>query len=619
MINVLKTAAVQSLALFTLLIVSSGLSAQDRSERHSHFGDHPIFQSIEIAAQNGLISKEEALLQKFYAGFDLEQLDPIYRSENDPPIKCMVPVMIEYEQLKNEVTPELAAKIEGLLNPQTASQVGNSYISPSGNFILKYDTSGSHAVPAEDDNENGIPDYVEKAAFAADSSYSYMVGNLGFKDFIEDEPYEISFENFNVYGRTYFSGSSSRIAVNNNFEGFDPNTHPEGDVIGALYATIAHELKHSSQFEVIGSGGLRNYTVWTEMDATLMEDVVFPDVNDYYNYIMGKNEDYNEDFSDKNEYWDRNSPHSLSIFDNPGSATPGLYWHVTWMIYFHEKFGPEFWVEVWDVIEQDRASGNGNEFRFIDSMDQVLKSNGSSIKNEHIQNHMWHMGSGPDFSRYNFGFSDRENYPNASLGEAQPLTPNSPTFINQVVPLQSFAARYHNLVPSSNSLGQPLFILDSQESKGFGLGVVGYFLDGSVEYITAFDPNSTRQIVQTTWSWEDLVDVNVAVINTNESGITSGYTLEINSIEPDEDVISQNFPNPFNPTTRIEFALSDTKDVLIDVYDTLGRKVATLVDGQLNSGFHSIIFDGSGLASGVYLYRIVTNETVISKKMMLIK
>lgn len=618
MINVFKTAAVQSLALLALLLVSTSLSAQDRSERHSHFGDHPILQSIEIAAQNGLISKDEALLQKFYAGFDLEKLDPIYRSENDPPIKCMVPVMIEYELLKSEASPTIAAEIEELLDPQTPSQVGNTYISPSGIFIFKYDTSGTNAVPAEDSNENEIPDYVESAAFAADSSYSYMVETLGYTDFIENGPYEISFRNMNVYGRTIFSGSSSRIEVNNNFEGFDPNTHPDGDVIGALYATIAHELKHSSQFELIGQS-LREFTVWTEMDATLMEHVVFPDVNDYYNYIMDKNEDFNEDFSDENEYWDRNSPHRLSIFDDPGSATPGLYWHVTWMIYFHEKFGPEFWVAVWDVIEQDRASGSGNEFRFIESMDQVLESNGSSIQNEHIENHMWHMGSGPDFAGYNFGFPDRENYPNAELGEAQILTANSPTFINQVAPLESFAARYHDLVPSNNSLGQPLFILDSEDTKGFGLGVVGYFEDGSVEYLTSFDPNSTRQILQTTWSWADLVDVNIAVINTNQSGSPSTYFVEINSIEPDEDIISQNFPNPFNPTTRIEFALSDTKDVLIDVYDTLGRKVATLVDGQLNSGFHSIIFDGSGMASGVYLYRIVTNEAVISKKMLLIK
>ncbi len=610
MINVFKTATIQSLALLALLIVSSSLSAQDRSERHLHFGDHPILQSIEVAEQNGLISKDEALLQKFYAGLDLERLDPVYRSDNDSPIKCLMPMVVEYENLKKELSPAIAAEIEEMLNPQNPSQVGNTYISPSGNFILKYDTSGSHSVPTDEMDENGIPEYIINAAFAADSSYSYMVETLGFTDFIEDEPYEISFRNMNVYGRTFFNGSSSNIEVNNNFEGFDPNTHPDGNVIGALYATIAHELKHSSQFELIGNG-LRDFTVWTEMDATLMEHVVFPDVNDYYNYIM--------DYSDEKMDWERNSPHRLSIFGDPESATPGFYWHVTWMIYFHEKFGPEFWVEVWDMIEDDRASGSGNEFRFIESMDQVLKSNGTTIQNEHIENHLWHMSAGPDFSGYNFGFPDRENYPNAELGEAQILTVNSPTFINQVAPLESFASRYHDLVPSNSSLGQPLFILDSEETTGFGLGVVGYFEDGSVEYLTAFDPNSTRQILQTTWSWKELVDVNIAVINTNQSGSPSTYFLEINSIEPDEDIISQNFPNPFNPTTRIEFALSDTKDVSIDVYDTIGRKVATLVDGQLNSGFHSIIFDGSGMASGVYLYRIVTNEAIISKKMLLIK
>lgn len=615
MFNVFKIATIQVLALFILLFVASGLDAQELGERHSHLHHHPVLHKIDVAAESGIISNGEALLQKIYAGLDLERLDPIYRTEENRPVKCIMPMMVEYENLKMDISPSVAAEIEELLYPQTPSQVGNTYLSPSGNFILKYDTSGRNAVPTENSDENGVPEYVINAAMAADSSYSYMVETLGYKDFIKDEPYEISFENFNVYGRTYFnispSDTTSRIAVHNNFEGFEPNTHPDGNVIGALYVTIAHELKHASQFEIL-KVNLTPFTSWIEMDATLMEYVVFPDVNDYYNYIMYYNDDKND--------WDRNDPHKLSIFGDPGSATPGLYWHVTWMIYFEEKLGPDFWVDVWDVIEEDRAANKS--FHFINSMVQVLKSNGSSIQTEHIRNHMWHMSSGLDFSGYNFGFSDRENYPYANMEDAINLSANEPTIITQDPPselLNPFAARYHDLVPSGVALGQPLFILDTGGATGFGMGVVGYFEDGRVEHLTVFDPTSSRQILQTTWSWDELVDVNVAVINTNQSSISSGYILEISSIVPDEDIISQNFPNPFNPSTRIEFALSDTKDVLIDVYDTLGRKVAMLVDGQLNSGFHSIHFDGSGLASGVYLYRIVTNETVSSKKMMLIK
>lgn len=609
MINVFKTASVSLTALLVLFIASSGLSAQDRGERHVHIGQHPVLQNIEIAAQNGLISREEALRQKIFAGLDLQRLDPMFRSDDAPPIKCMMEAVIEYETIKTELDPFIEAEIRELLYTETPSQTGNSYLSPSGNFNLIYDTSGTHAVPPEDNNGNEIPDYVEKAAFAADSSYSYMVETLDFKDFINNEPYQISFRNINVYGRTIFSGSNSRIEVNNNFEGFPPNTHPEDNVIGALYTTIAHELKHASQIKVNRLRGDTGRFDWIEMDATLMEHIVFPDVNDIYNYIM--------DYSDQKNDWDRNNPHRLSIFDKPVLATPGAYWHVTWMIYFHEKYGPGYWVDVWDVIDQTLLSGS--EIRFLDAMDQVLITRGSSIQSEHMQNHLWHMSAGPDYSFFDFGFSDRDNYPNANLGVAQNLSATSPTFITPDTTLQSFAARYHDLVPSGIALGQPLFILDSGESNGLGLGVVGYFRDGSVEKITTFDPNSSRQILQTTWSWADLVDVNIAVINTNQAGVASQYTIEISSIVPDEDIISQNFPNPFNPSTRIEFALSDTKDVLIDVYDPLGRKVTTLVNGQLNSGFHSILFDGSGLASGVYLYRIVTNEAMISKKMLLIK
>jgi hypothetical protein len=88
--------------------------------------------------------------------------------------------------------------------------------------------------------------------------------------------------------------------------------------------------------------------------------------------------------------------------------------------------------------------------------------------------------------------------------------------------------------------------------------------------------------------------------------------------------LKQNYPNPFNPATEISFDLPRAGSVQLHVYNILGRKVSTLIDDYLTAGRHSVTFngtadDGSSLASGIYLYRLITEEFVDSKKMTLMK
>ena len=81
----------------------------------------------------------------------------------------------------------------------------------------------------------------------------------------------------------------------------------------------------------------------------------------------------------------------------------------------------------------------------------------------------------------------------------------------------------------------------------------------------------------------------------------------------------QNYPNPFNPTTEIGFALPTASDVRLDVFNTLGQTVATLVDGPLEAGEHTLLWDASNMASGVYFYRLTTGAFAETKKMVLLK
>jgi hypothetical protein len=83
--------------------------------------------------------------------------------------------------------------------------------------------------------------------------------------------------------------------------------------------------------------------------------------------------------------------------------------------------------------------------------------------------------------------------------------------------------------------------------------------------------------------------------------------------------LSQNYPNPFNPTTKIRYSVSEREYVSLKVYDLLGREVAILLDSLLQPGNYEATFDGSRLASGVYLYRMKAANFVETKKTMLLK
>lgn len=84
-------------------------------------------------------------------------------------------------------------------------------------------------------------------------------------------------------------------------------------------------------------------------------------------------------------------------------------------------------------------------------------------------------------------------------------------------------------------------------------------------------------------------------------------------------MLEQNYPNPFNPSTTIRYGLPVRSHVTLTVFSTLGQKVATLVDEMKDEGYHDVRFDGSGLASGVYFYRLSAGENVETKKLLIVR
>ncbi len=186
-------------------------------------------------------------------------------------------------------------------------------------------------------------------------------------------------------------------------------------------------------------------------------------------------------------------------------------------------------------------------------------------------------------------------------------------------------------------------------SASFSLKLVDFGANGvwsggdDVEHELFYDEESTPQLVSNQWiSFDIPIDdfVNMTTrehlaqllfignSEINEIYIDNVYFYGdqiINSTEgtendiPDVLELSQNYPNPFNPSTNIEFGVPQASQVTLEIFNTLGQLVSTLIDSRLTPGSYSIPWDASQYTSGVYFYRLSAGDEVLTKKMLLIK
>lgn len=285
-------------------------------------------------------------------------------------IKCLTTSLIQAQQSDSFESFRILNSFRDFNSADIANT--DFYISPSGRFILNYTLTGSDRVPNEDLNQNQIPDYIEKAAEYADESYHHLVTELGYTDpLLAGTPYEIRFRQINSYGFTQSSGATSFIVVHRNFSGFPENNDPEGDILGALKVTIAHELKHAIQYAATRWRGDSGRVNWVEMDATMTEEIVYPQVDDYINYL------------------DACGSSACSVIRDPNRSTPGSYYHATWMLYYDLEIGSDFWVDVWDELSE-----NPSGLPMFSVIKSQLDQRERDFDLEFTKNHLWHSASG---------------------------------------------------------------------------------------------------------------------------------------------------------------------------------------------------------------------------------
>ena len=104
-----------------------------------------------------------------------------------------------------------------------------------------------------------------------------------------------------------------------------------------------------------------------------------------------------------------------------------------------------------------------------------------------------------------------------------------------------------------------------------------------------------------------------------DGSVNYSKSIEVDLGLPKDYALEQNYPNPFNPITNIRFALPKAAKVTLAVYNLLGEKVSTILSEDKEAGFYDVKFDASNFSSGVYIFRLTTEDFVKTKKMTLIK
>jgi hypothetical protein len=198
-----------------------------------------------------------------------------------------------------------------------------------------------------------------------------------------------------------------------------------------------------------------------------------------------------------------------------------------------------------------------------------------------------------------FTICDSSSYPTYSVG-AFDGTNYLMTWIETTWPIR-VKGRFFS--QTGVPVAAPFTVFDTLGGK-YPIGGVGAFLGGHfLLSATRYGANYTDGDI-----YFKFLQASTTGVNKNEPDLV-----------PKEFVLSQNYPNPFNPSTTIRYGLPGSSFVTLTVYNSLGQQMADLFRGNQEAGYHEVRFDGSGLASGVYYYRLQVGAYVETKKLVLLR
>jgi hypothetical protein len=593
---------------FLMLMLACALLVSGQAVAEEQNGGQWFLSRVDAAVADGEITPEEGLLLKFQYVFDQERLPEEFRPQVVTPLKCATGFIAEFNAVRDELSRATVEAIDAYLAGPSGEGQRDVYISPSGEFRLTYFTSGGNAVPAADVNPaNGVPDFVERCAEYLDFSWQTEIDEMGFAQPPEVSGYyQISFESMQAYGYTSISSGAgaTRITLHNNFLGFSANDDPDGNQAGAAKVTCAHEFKHATQYvnSYWSEGG------WVEVDATWAEEAVYPQTNDYHNYLPGDSP--------------IKRPHLPLATGTNNNYGTGSYEDCVWQIWMSENFGWEIISDLWNYRRTHQSQWMMYSYR------DVLLAYGLEFVDAWSDFTGWNMPSGYR-AVTDFGYADAAAFPYGDLATT-PVTGYPYSYDGQV---DHLAANQILCLGLGDSAQRMNIVFNGHDAASFNFNVVVKRDDGTgyVQEIVLDENNDG------VWTVPDQVGglqyIGLVVGNPAYTSSANDRPYSIDLALTDANPVGEtptpfamrgNYPNPFNPATKIAFALPAAGVAELAVFDLQGRRVRTVWHGELAAGGHELPWDGRNdagqvVAAGTYLARLTSAQHSATIKMVLAK
>lgn len=462
-------------------------------------------------------------------------------------------------------------------------QLQTSVVTSNGFFRVHFDLTGVNSLGYD----------LNLLLQSLDSVFQYEIFYLGYPippgDGVEggDDKYDIYIMNLaGIYGYTPLENKvadskwTSFMVIDNDYAGGYYSTGINGAKV-----TVAHEFHHAIQCGNYApqnsSSPFRNGDVFFfELTSTAMEEFVFDDVNDYYAYMS----DY---FNTPEISFPLNNGYNLAI----------------WNIFLNEKFGInglEIIKNQWELMPSHPA---------MKAIAFGLDSAETSFQKELNDFGIWTYYTGNSF-KPEF-FSEGINYP-----LIQPTTTTQFTAPNQDFWYSAFPSSNYFLQIDLPDLEKLVVIFTNSDvvaslsNPHQQFNFVYTLFNDSVSGTRKISENYSANFIADSlelWSIKEIY--NNFVVNDLEEEALSLSDYQLN----------QNFPNPFNPSTKINYSIPERSNVSLKVFDLLGSEVEELVKGEIEAGTYYITFNASNLPSGIYFYKLQAGSFVEIKKMILLR